>query len=1429
MSIKLSLLILFTIFTNFAMCQDSLSSNNEIKLRFVDEGTGSRVIPENIEIMNKLNPKSNYVITKTQIASNGTVTMKLPNGNYNFIVNSKDYKQMATDFSPFNESLKINFNLIPINQVKELSVSNIRSLHQKNGQVIVGFIIDELTGLPINNVLVYSQDKVQETKTNDKGYFQIVLPLPINKNSINGRSTLIFTKPNYKKEVRTNFDMTPMGDLILQIRMNVGTGVNKEKILMKREPIISISTKITNDNSGSEKDNYQLLNINATCHSGIVKVGSGCSCHSCSSWINVLDAETYVRQSLSQEWFESWGNWPSVSNPLGMNSLKAGSVAIRSVLMHRIDNPSVHGNNFNICDNTCCQVWANSQYTNCIIAANNTANNILVNTATGNTVKAEFAHETNDNYPGIPQTSGNYWGQCGDGKFQKSVSGPPINGGGCYPASGTDPVCIGKPYDPASHPRGMCQIGSARWATGLTVPNNSNQGTPHSFGTKDWTQLLAYYYPSYYTLTTCSGGCSPSSSNDLCGNAIILTPNSNCNYITGTTCGASPISPSTNIPTCIISPSIANDVWYKFTATQSTAIVNVQSGSNFDAIVQVLSQVVCASSYTQIQCSNSTGLQGLETLSLTGLTIGNTYWIRVYNNSGATGSDFQICITTSTTLLPDLTITAGSQSAVPSTISAGSNTTIACSENNSGFANASANIVKIYLSTDNVLTPGTNGDTYIDFINFPSVNANSNSIVNSKSIIIPSNTPSGNYYLFFWADGGEIVAETDNSNNFASVQITVTGSTQTYTISTSSNPSGGGTTSGSGNYSLNQQITLTATNNSGYTFVNWTESGNIITTNASYTFNVTANRNLVANFTNCSYTLDHYSTTSIAAGGTGAFWVNTSSNCPWTATTSGCSGMITLINSSGIGSTLINYNLSANTSTSPRSCTITVNNLIFTVNQVGYVAPCANPPLAPNNLTVGVSNSNVLYLSWNGNNTGVTDFQIEKSLSASGPFSVIGSSGNYFGYADSNVIGGTTYYYRVRACCNSNCSNYSNTASLEACTYSTKPTGVIPNTLTICQGNSVTLTVQGGYVGTGAVMTWRSNQCNSGPIVGTGQSITVTPNTNTVYVVKPEGGNCQITLSCAVAFIYVNSLPSASLISANGATNFCSGGSVTLSGNNGGTWNNGATTPSIIVNSSGDYFVTNTNTCGSTQSNHILVNVNNPIVNAGVDQFFCNGNPVSLGTTQISGNSYSWLPTTGLNDSQSATPNASPNITTNYTLTITDVNGCVASDQVTVTVNTFSDTVGICPGSNITFYSGSSSIGNVYQWQVYDVSGFINLSNSAIYFGSNSDTLKIISPPSSWYNKNYRCVITNNAITSYSLIYKLKFAVTWTGAVNSAWENTANWCCGILPDDFTDVYISTGYSHYPDINSNAICRSIKAMQNTSVNISPGYKLDIKGN
>ena len=106
----------------------------------------------------------------------------------------------------------------------------------------------------------------------------------------------------------------------------------------------------------------------------------------------------------------------------------------------------------------------------------------------------------------------------------------------------------------------------------------------------------------------------------------------------------------------------------------------------------------------------------------------------------------------------------------------------------------------------------------------------------------------------------------------------------TFNITVSANPSQGGTVTGGGTYNNGQSCTVSAMANTGYTFTNWTENGNVVSTNANYTFNVEGNRNLVANFTLNTYTIT--ATANPTNGGTvsGAGTFNHGASCTLTAT-----------------------------------------------------------------------------------------------------------------------------------------------------------------------------------------------------------------------------------------------------------------------------------------------------------------------------------------------------------------------------------------------------------------------------------------------------------------------------------------------------------------------------------------------------------------
>jgi len=77
-----------------------------------------------------------------------------------------------------------------------------------------------------------------------------------------------------------------------------------------------------------------------------------------------------------------------------------------------------------------------------------------------------------------------------------------------------------------------------------------------------------------------------------------------------------------------------------------------------------------------------------------------------------------------------------------------------------------------------------------------------------------------------------------------------------YVIVVSPNPQNGGTVSGGGTYPHGETVTLKATLNEGYEFLNWTEGGVEVSTEEEYSFSATADRLLTANFALKSYTLE---------------------------------------------------------------------------------------------------------------------------------------------------------------------------------------------------------------------------------------------------------------------------------------------------------------------------------------------------------------------------------------------------------------------------------------------------------------------------------------------------------------------------------------------------------------------------------------------
>ncbi|WPR72098.1 T9SS sorting signal type C domain-containing protein [Flavobacterium sp. NG2] len=152
-------------------------------------------------------------------------------------------------------------------------------------------------------------------------------------------------------------------------------------------------------------------------------------------------------------------------------------------------------------------------------------------------------------------------------------------------------------------------------------------------------------------------------------------------------------------------------------------------------------------------------------------------------------------------------------------------------------------------------------------------------------------------------------------------------------------------------------------------------------------------------------------------------------------------------------------------------------------------------------------------------NTGTIQWQ--SSTDSSSFTNISGATSSTLSSAQMGSLTATRYYRAVVT--SGGCPPVnSNTVTVIVNQPSVAPTS-ISGTTTICNGNSTTLTLSGGTAGTNASAKWYSGVCN-GTLVGTGNSITVSPTTNTTYFVRYEG-ICNNT-SCASITVTVNSLAS---------------------------------------------------------------------------------------------------------------------------------------------------------------------------------------------------------------------------------------------------------------------------------------------------------------
>lgn len=367
------------------------------------------------------------------------------------------------------------------------------------------------------------------------------------------------------------------------------------------------------------------------------------------------------------------------------------------------------------------------------------------------------------------------------------------------------------------------------------------------------------------------------------------------------------------------------------------------------------------------------------------------------------------------------------------------------------------------------------------------------------------------------------------------------------------------------------------------------------------------------------------------------------------------------------------------------------------VTQTLHCLACIPPAAAtdisanPNPICVGQSTT----INATGPATGVT-YNVYTSA----------SGGSSLGSTPLVVSPASTTTYYIETVSNADGSCVSTTRPSITVTVNSLPTPTATNNGPVCEGTSLDLT---GGPGSMSSYSWSGPNGFSSSTQSPNVSATASPAMAGTYTLTVNDGTCTNSTTTVVS---VNAIPTATA-SNNGPV--CIGSSLDLTGGSGGmssyNWSgpdgfsnatqspnvSGSVTPAMA----GTYTLTiSDGTCTSTASTTVTVN-SLPNPNLGADVGTCVGQGIAI--TASGGGTYSWSPTSDLSCSNCANPTASPAATTTYTVTVTDGNGCSASEDIVVNIYTAPPAdagtdADVCIGSSVSLNATGAGVGGSYSW-----------------------------------------------------------------------------------------------------------------------------------
>lgn len=262
----------------------------------------------------------------------------------------------------------------------------------------------------------------------------------------------------------------------------------------------------------------------------------------------------------------------------------------------------------------------------------NTATALTVNSGTTCTTQTSgtFASAT-----GSSQANG-CWGTADDDLWYTFTATGPSHVVGINNATGSTTDVMYAVYSGSCASPGTALVCNEIYGSGSSTVTGLTAGNTYRVRVFSWSSSS-----QTATFDVCVTTPPPPPANDDCGAAVNLTVNPALTCATQTAGTIYSATASSQANACFGTSD--DDVWYRFTATSTSHLISLNNvvGSTSDLYHAVYSGS-CASPGTALVCSDP------NNSTLTGLTVGSVYYVRVYSYTSTTGqtSTFDICVTT---------------------------------------------------------------------------------------------------------------------------------------------------------------------------------------------------------------------------------------------------------------------------------------------------------------------------------------------------------------------------------------------------------------------------------------------------------------------------------------------------------------------------------------------------------------------------------------------------------------------------------------------------------------------------------------------------------------------------------------------------------------------------------------------------------------